>query len=192
MHATLCNLITDIAQNAIEAKASAIHLKIAEEPNNLNVEIIDNGIGMNRKTLEKAKDPFYSDGTKHKHRKVGLGLPFLFQTVEQTGSQVTIESKEGNGTTVRFKLNKNHVDLPEFGDFAAAAVTLMAYDFDGDLTIERSINGRRYKISKAEVKKILGDLNRVENLTLLKRFIEENEKEIRQESDKMARSSSFK
>lgn len=178
MHATICDLITDLVQNSIEAGATEITLNVEETKTNLNVVIADNGKGMSAETLEKAKDPFYSDGQKHKHRKVGLGLPFLFQTSEMTGGTAAIESEEGIGTTVTLTLDPAHVDLPMFGNFTTAAVTLMTYGFDGNLTIERSVEGKSYSVAKQELQEALGDLNDLESLTLLKQFIGTNEEEI--------------
>ena len=178
MHATICDLITDLVQNSIEANAKEITLNVEETKTNLNVVIADNGKGMSADTIEKAKDPFYTDGLKHKHRKVGLGLPFLFQTAEMTGGTAQIESEEGFGTTVTFNLDQTNVDLPAFGNFTTAATTLMTYGFDGNLTIRRTVKNKSYEVGKSELIEALGDLNDLESLTLLKQFIEGNEKEI--------------
>jgi hypothetical protein len=179
MHATLCDLITDLVHNSIEAGATETNLNIEENETNLNVVIADNGKGMSAETLEKATDPFYSDGQKHRHRKVGLGLPFLFQTAEMTGGTAMIESEEGTGTTVTFNVDPANVDLPQFGNFTTAAVTLMTYGFEGNLNIERSVNGKRYAVSKDELTDALGDLNDTENLVLLKEFITSQEEELK-------------
>ena len=179
MHATICDLITDLVQNSIEASATEITLTVKETKKNLNVTIADNGKGMNAETLEKAKDPFYTDGLKHKHRKVGLGLPFLFQTAEMTEGQASIQSKEGRGTTVSLHLDSAHVDVPVFGNFTTAAVALMSYGFEGNLSIERSANNKSYSIDKNELIEALGDLNELENLVLLKQFIASQEEELR-------------
>jgi hypothetical protein len=179
MHATIYDLITDLAQNSIEAGATEITLSVEETKTNLNVVIADNGKGMSAAVLDKAKDPFYSDGLKHKHRKVGLGLPFLFQTSEQTGGTAAIESEEGVGTTVSFSFDPANVDHPMFGNFAVAAVTLMASGFEGNMTIERNVDGNGYSVSKEELAEALGDLNDAGNLALLKQFFEANEDEIR-------------
>ena len=179
MHATICDMITDLVQNAIEARATEIMLNVEETTTDLNIVIADNGKGMSAETLEKARDPFYSDGQKHRHRKVGLGLPFLFQTAEMTGGAATIESTEGLGTKVLFRVDPAHVDLPQFGSFTMAAVTLMTYGFEGNLTIQRSVNGRSYAVSKDELSDVLGDLNDMENLVLLKEFIASHEEELR-------------
>ncbi len=179
MHATLCDLITDLAQNSIEADASEITLNVEETPTHLNVVITDNGKGMSAELIEKAKDPFYSDGQKHKHRKVGLGLPFLFQTSEMTEGTAIIDSEEGIGTTVTFCFDLKNVDLPMFGNFTTAAVTLMTYGFDGNLTIKRSIEGKSYEISKTELTEALGDLNDSESLILLRQFMASQEEELK-------------
>jgi len=178
MHATICDMITDLVQNAIEADATEITLKVEETPDQLNVRIEDNGKGMDAATLEKAKDPFYTDAQKHVHRKVGLGLPFLFQTSEATGGRAGIDSKPGIGTTVVFELDKKNVDLPVFGNFAKTAVALMAYGFGGNLRIERNVNGEKYEVDKNELAEALGGLDDPEGLILLREFFETNEKEI--------------
>ncbi len=178
MHATISDLITDLVHNSIEANAKEITLNVEETETNLKVVIQDNGKGMSAETLEKAKDPFWSDG-KHEHRKVGLGLPFLFQTSEMTGGSAEIETKEGTGTTVTFNLDPQNVDLPMFGNFVSTAVSLMTYGFEGNLTIEHSRNRKNYSVSKNELTDALGNLNDMENMILLKQFIESNEKELR-------------
>jgi hypothetical protein len=179
MHATICDLITDLVQNSIEADATKITLSVKETKKNLKVVIADNGKGMSAETIERAKDPFYSDGIKHKHRKVGLGLPFLFQTAEMTGGTAEIESKEGAGTTVTFSVDPQHMDLPMFGNFTTAVVTLMTYGFDGNLTVKRTIDKQNYEVSKNELIEVLGDLNDLESLTLLKQFMEANEEDLK-------------
>jgi hypothetical protein len=133
---------------------------------------------MNAEVLRKAVDPFYSDAGKHRHRKVGLGLPFLYQTAEATGGRADIDSYEGRGTTVRFRFDMAHVDLPEFGSFASAAAALMSYGFDGNLIIRRSVNGREYAVEKQELQDALGDLNSVDSLKLMKDFFKANEEEL--------------
>jgi hypothetical protein len=179
MHATICDLITDLVQNSIEAHAKEITLNVEETKTNLKVVITDNGKGMSAEILEKAKDPFWSDGQKHKHRKVGLGLPFLFQTAEISGGTAVIESEEDVGTTITFQLDPTHVDLPMFGNFTTATVSLMTYGFDGNLTVQRSLEEKSYEISKNELIEALGDLNDLESLTLLKQFITSQEEELK-------------
>ena len=44
MHATICDLITDLVQNSIEANAKEITLNVEESNTNLNV-LFDTAIG---------------------------------------------------------------------------------------------------------------------------------------------------
>jgi len=62
----------------------------------------DNGKGMSGAGLDRAMDPFVTDGVKHPERKVGLGLPFLIQTAIQSGGGWRIISATADGEwTVR-------------------------------------------------------------------------------------------
>ncbi len=179
MHATICDMITDLVQNSIEANATEIKLTIEETEKILNVMIIDNGKGMSAAVLEKARDPFYTDGQKHRHRQIGMGLPFLFQTAEMTEGTAAIDSVEAVGTTVSFSFDRTHLDLPVFGNFPLTAVSLMSYGTTSNLKIEHRVNGKSYRVSKAELIDVLGDLNDTESLILLRQFIEGNEEELR-------------
>ena len=94
MHFTLADLITDITQNACESGASLIELEIRETGSEFRFVVKDNGKGMTKEELGRALDPFVTDGVKHPHRKVGLGLPFLMQTAEQSGGGWDVQSEE--------------------------------------------------------------------------------------------------
>ena len=178
MHATICDMITDLVQNAFEAHATEIKLNVEEQNQQLKIRIEDNGKGMSATILEKAKDPFYTEVGKHRHRNVGLGLPFLFQTAEMASGNATVKSTEGVGTTVEFKADLKNVDLPAFGNFATAAGTLMSYPFDGNLIIERTVDGKSYSVEKNELVEVLGELDDAEGLLLLREFFETNEEEL--------------
>jgi len=90
MYFNLADLVTDITQNGAESGASIVELHICETVDASGKEefrftVKDNGKGMTNEELKAAQDPFVTDGIKHPHRKVGLGLPFLIQTAESTG-----------------------------------------------------------------------------------------------------------
>jgi len=79
--------VTDITQNGCESGAAMVELEITEDALKKEFRFLvrDNGKGMTKEELARAVDPFVTDGVKHPHRKVGLGLPFLIQTAEQSG-----------------------------------------------------------------------------------------------------------
>ena len=102
MHFTLADLVTDISQNGAESGASIVELHISEiSPSagkgEFRFTVKDNGKGMSGEELKRAQDPFVTDGIKHVHRKVGLGIPFLIQTAETSGGGWKIESRKKTG-----------------------------------------------------------------------------------------------
>jgi len=179
VHATLCDLMADIVQNAAEADATVIELTIRETKENLEFEVRDNGKGMNSEVQAKAIDPFYSDGRKHAHRRVGLGLPFLFQTAEAAGGKASIESQEGLGTVIRFRADAQHVDLPPFGDFAGSAAMMLTLLSEGEMKILKTLDGEGYTLSRCELESAIGDLRSAGNLKLLKTYIASQEEDLR-------------
>lgn len=179
MHATLCDLMADIVQNSIEAGASEIQLIIWENREEIKFEVRDNGKGMNSETQEKAIDPFYSDGQKHAHRRVGLGLPFLFQTAEAASGEASIQSEEGRGTIIQFRAQAEHVDLPPFGDLAGTAAMMLSMSEQGEIKIDRSLDGKSYQLSRIELHDALGGLETTSQLQMLLEFIESQEEDLR-------------
>lgn len=179
MHATLCDLIMDLVQNSVEAGASEIELTVRATDRQIAFSVKDNGKGMSRDVQAKAVDPFYSDGEKHAHRRVGLGLPFLLQTADAVGGRTAIDSEEGRGTLVEFRAAADHVDLPPFGDFAAAATMMISQAGGFELRIAREIDNNRYTLSRTELEETLGDLNDTQNLMLMKTYICSQEEDLR-------------
>jgi CheY-like chemotaxis protein len=65
----------------------------------VELEVRDTGIGMDEDTLRRAIDPFFT--TKPVGKGTGLGLAQVYGSARQAGGTVRIESKPGEGTTVR-------------------------------------------------------------------------------------------
>ena len=172
MHFTLADLITDITQNAVEAGASLVELEVSETDKEIRFLVKDNGKGMTEEELNRAKDPFVTDGIKHPNRKVGLGLPFLIQTAEQSGGGWDIKSEKGKGTNVTAWFDVTNVDIPPTGDIALMFRSILMFPGSAEIVIRRKKAGDEYEFSKSELEEAIGGFEDVGNLVLLKEYLE--------------------
>ncbi len=127
--------ILDIVENSIRAGAKKIEIRIIVDKKKdlLDIKIIDDGEGMDRKMLKKVLDPFYT--TKNTGR-IGLGLPLLAQSAEESGGSIKIKSKPGNGTKVRATFGYSHIDRRPLGDISKSLKVLIAANPDIDFIYE--------------------------------------------------------
>lgn len=174
MHNTICDYISDITQNSIEAGASVINLDLHETDTRIEVTITDNGKGMDELTLKKATDPFYTDETKKHKRDIGLGLPFVIQGIEQSQGEIIIQSQKDKGTTVKFSFDKTNIDTPPLGDKSITYLTLLNYPGDFNLDIQEHNNQQNASFNKKELNDVLGDITSTQSLTLLKQYLNDN------------------
>ncbi len=170
MHACVCDQIIDLVQNALEAGADDMEVRIRRAAEVLEGEVRDNGCGMSAELQARALDPFYSNGHKHRRRRVGLGLAFLKQMVEATGGRMDLKSVQGTGTTVWFALNARHLDMPPEGDWAGTVTALMAFDGEYELLVARRLDDAEYSIRRSELALALGELQSAASLALVRAY----------------------
>jgi hypothetical protein len=134
---------------------------------------------MNPEELKLAQDPFVSDGVKHPHRRVGLGLPFLIQTAEQSGGGWEMKSEKGKGTEVCAWFDTANVDMPPLGDISGMFRTVLLFPGPKEMVIRRSSEekGIDYELRKTELAEALGDLDDTESLLLLGKYLQSMEEE---------------
>jgi signal transduction histidine kinase len=102
------NLISNaIKYRNLNSAESIIEIRIAVVANRCNIEFKDNGIGIDKVSVNQVFDMFYrasdqSDGS-------GLGLYIVKNAIDKMGGEVTVESALGKGTTFRISLpNLSH------------------------------------------------------------------------------------
>lgn len=146
--------LLDIAENSIDASANRVDIKIIADraSDRLILEVADNGKGMDKETIKKVKDPFFTTKTV---RGFGLGIPLLAQAAEECNGIFTIESASGKGTKIKAEFQMSHIDRRPLGDMGSTITTLIAGhpEIDFSLTLER--NGTVYIFDTAELKKEL-------------------------------------
>ncbi len=95
----LYNLLTN-AQEAIQEAGREETGKIILKCYNIRLytvmEVIDNGIGMNRKLSRKVFEPFYT--SKNSNYNWGMGLHYVQAIVKEHYGSLRYESKEGKGS----------------------------------------------------------------------------------------------
>jgi len=70
------------------------------QPSIAQIEIRDTGVGIPADRLEHIFDPFYTT----KDKGTGLGLSIVHQIIAEHGGSISVESKEGHGTTFLVEL----------------------------------------------------------------------------------------
>ncbi len=175
MHASLSDIVADVAANSIEAHAGLVRVFVLEEGGTITLKVEDNGKGMDADIVARAFDPFYTEPGKHDKRKIGMGLPFVKQTCDACGGTVDLKSEKGVGTTLTCTFQADNIDLPPMGDLAAAVLSLFTFDGDFELVFTHRKGGEEYEIARSELKDAVGGFDSVDGLSLAKEFLESQE-----------------
>lgn len=80
-----------------------IKIKLYKKDRKAYLEIIDNGCGMDEKTLKRAFEPFFSKSNRK--NKVGLGLSTAYDIVKKHKGSIFLKSEALKGTEVLVELN---------------------------------------------------------------------------------------
>jgi len=92
-------VINNLVGNALDAVSENGRISISHRCHaaGLDLEIADDGPGMDAALLERVQQPFVTT----KAHGTGLGLPLARRLVEAHGGTLTLESRPGHGTTIR-------------------------------------------------------------------------------------------
>ncbi|HSB04019.1 MAG TPA: sensor histidine kinase [Thermodesulfobacteriota bacterium] len=149
--------VLDVIENALEAGASWIQVRIDEDlkADLLAIEIVDNGRGMSEELLHQVLNPFY---TTRKTRHVGLGLPLFREAARRCDGELVIQSKPGKGTCVKATFRHSHIDRAPMGDIPTALLAALLCGQTVDLDYTHNVEGRTFQLKTAEIRKELGDI----------------------------------
>jgi hypothetical protein len=149
--------ILDIVENSVAAQADRIEIRISEDQKKdvLSVEINDNGAGMDEETVKKALDPFYTSKTV---RRFGLGLPLLSEAAKAANGHLSIQSKKGEGTTIRADFQYSHIDRKPLGDMDQTIIALVMGNPEIDLIYVHKKNSHTYSLDTRKIKAQLMDM----------------------------------
>ncbi len=183
MHRTIGDFVLDMLHNSIEASSSLIILDVSETAESFSFTLSDNGCGMDEAELQAARDPFYSNGTKHKKRRVGLGIPFLAQAAELAGGSFDVDSRKDMGTSIECSFPSNHIDTPPLGNLADTFFAALTYPGDFELAIHRKIvsdgkTDESYSLRRSELMETVGSFDTVASLKLLRIYLRNQEEAV--------------
>ena len=98
----LVNVMYNLIDNALKYRKEdpAININTQNYNNHINIEIIDNGIGIDKANLKKIFDKFFRvpTGNIHDVKGFGLGLNYVRLVVLAHGGSVSVFSEAGEGT----------------------------------------------------------------------------------------------
>lgn len=96
--------ILNLVRNALEAMEGggrlAVVTRVADNGAHVELEIGDNGVGIDAETLPRVFEPFFST----KETGTGLGLALVQQIVSEHRGTITCDSTPGEGTTFVIRL----------------------------------------------------------------------------------------
>ena len=132
---------------------------------------------MTEEQVENVQDPFYTTRTT---RKVGMGIPLFKMAAEQTGGSFKITSQVGVGTRVEALFKTDSIDFTPLGDMEATISTIVSMNEDKDFIYIRSVDGREFKFSSAEIKQILDGvpLSEPSVIMWIESYIKENTEDL--------------
>jgi two-component system, OmpR family, phosphate regulon sensor histidine kinase PhoR len=100
------NVLYNLIDNAVKycLIKPVIKIKTYNKQKKLWVEISDNGIGIKREDQKKIFDKFFRvpTGNVHDVKGFGLGLSYVMHVIRAHKGNISVESKEGEGSTFKF------------------------------------------------------------------------------------------
>ncbi|CAN5827233.1 hypothetical protein BH11BAC3_BH11BAC3_14850 [soil metagenome] len=106
------NLVSNLLDNAVKYSKENLLIRLSTQTvgNQFKIKIEDNGIGMNKETVNRIFEKFYRahTGNLHNVKGFGLGLSYVKTMVDAHHGSIKVESLPGKGTSfiLSFPLSK--------------------------------------------------------------------------------------
>ncbi|MBT8126664.1 MAG: response regulator [Gammaproteobacteria bacterium] len=111
----LQQVLVNLLSNAVKfTEQGGVQMQVTREAGDTLVRVIDTGIGMSKVQLSRLFKPFeQGDGsTTRQHGGTGLGLAICSNLVDLMNGEITVESEQGNGTSVTIRLPLPETEMP--------------------------------------------------------------------------------
>lgn len=99
----LSNVMMNALKHAFEGRSDGlVTISAKAEKSCLLLHVFDNGVGVSAEVRARMFEPFFT--TKRGQGGTGLGLHIVYTIIQRLGGDVTLESEEGKGLRVEFRL----------------------------------------------------------------------------------------
>ncbi|MCE7919238.1 MAG: GAF domain-containing protein [Chloroflexi bacterium CFX1] len=150
----LTRALGNLLQNAVEAGAKTVTVRARriEERGMSEIDIEDDGAGMDEETLRKVWSPFFTTRGVSHH---GLGLPAALHVLSQSQGRVTLVSEAGKGTTVAMFMPQGRPTSSEVQPGSAKSILLIDDNDDWANLLNEMLKGSKVKLTRtADLKKL--------------------------------------
>ncbi len=85
-----------------EGYEPAVSVSTKKKNDKVEISVSDNGNGIPQKVMNKIFQPFFT--TKPTGKGTGLGLSLSYDIIKAHGGEITVDTKESEGTTFKMQL----------------------------------------------------------------------------------------
>lgn len=167
--------LLELLMNSIQAGAHHIILKIRDslKDNIIEMELSDDGKGMNEELLKRVTDPFTTSRTT---RKVGMGVAFMKGLTEECGGSFRISSTPNVGTRIYASVQKDCIDTPPLGNLGEMMMECIQASDQIEYEMTYETDSSKFVFQSREIKEQLAGVSLLEPEILLwiKEYINEN------------------
>jgi hypothetical protein len=151
-----------------------VELEVTEIGDEFRFSVKDNGKGMSTDEANRAVDLFGNAGNAEKG-KLGMGIPFLIQTVDEHAGGWNLHTEKGEGTTFTVWFDMGNIETPPSGDIAAMFLASLLSLGPQEMIIRRlrktGSGDVRYEIRKTEIIEAVGGLDDAGSVMLLSTYL---------------------